>query len=63
MAKSKVTVISKDMDTSSTVIAHCTCKSDWQDERYGKGKRVFNMKKDKNKHEGRCTVCASVRTI
>jgi len=39
-----------------TRILPCTCKHAWQDARYGKGKRVFNSRGDK---EGsyRCTVC------
>jgi hypothetical protein len=37
-------------------IKHCTCKNDYQDERYGKYQRVFNEMKD-GKH--RCTICGS----
>jgi hypothetical protein len=36
----------------------CTCKSEFQDERYGKGIRVFNEKIAGSKNNGwRCTVC------
>lgn len=36
----------------------CTCKSEFQDERYGHGIRVFNEKVVNNKNNGwRCTVC------
>ena len=32
------------------------CKSEYQDEKYGKGKRVHNERGDKKKSP-RCTVC------
>lgn len=36
----------------------CTCKSEFQDERYGKNIRVFNEMKSGSKSLGwRCTVC------
>ena len=36
----------------------CTCKSEFQDERYGKGIRVFNEMTSGTKVNGyRCTVC------
>ena len=36
----------------------CTCKSDFQDERYGSGMRVFNERISGSKSSGwRCTVC------
>ena len=36
----------------------CTCKSEFQDERYGKGVRVFNEMMAGSKVSGyRCTVC------
>lgn len=42
---------------SKTVIKKCTCRHEYQDERYGKGNRVHNMTKDdKNAY---CTVCDS----
>ncbi len=49
--------------TMSTKILPCKCEHKFQDERYGKGKRVHNkMKggsaKDVPKH--RCTVCGAV---
>lgn len=39
-----------------TRIASCTCKSKFQDDRYGIGKRVINTKRDPGKG-GTCTVC------
>lgn len=33
----------------------CTCKSPYQDKRYGRGQRVHNKKKD----GWRCTVCGN----
>ena len=36
----------------------CTCKSEFQDERYGHGIRVFNERMAGSKNNGwRCTVC------
>ena len=41
---------------SGTTTMKCSCKSDYQDEHYGKGVRVYNVAgKDKDKR--RCTVC------
>lgn len=37
-------------------IIKCSCKSDYQDKRYGKGFRLCNLKKKEG--ECRCTVCA-----
>ncbi len=39
---------------SGTAIKKCSCEHEFQDERYGKGLRVHNLKK-----EGKpvCTVC------
>lgn len=45
-----------------TRVLACTCKSEYQDKRYGKGQRVMNPLTDKkypNTH--RCTVCSKVR--
>ena len=36
----------------------CTCKSEFQDQHYGKGIRVFNERTSGSKNIGwRCTVC------
>jgi hypothetical protein len=41
-----------------TKVFHCTCKSDYQDEVYGKGNRLFNPRGKGDKIDGyRCTVC------
>ncbi len=46
-------------------IYKCTCKHEYQDEKYGKGNRVFNFAvkaKEIGGSEGwRCTVCGNVR--
>ena len=39
-----------------TRIMPCTCKSEYQDKRYGKGKRVFNSMVKEGSY--RCTVCS-----
>lgn len=40
------------------MIRSCTCKHEFQDQRYGKGNRVFNEVPMKNgTTELRCTVC------
>lgn len=41
-----------------TKVFHCTCKSDYQDEIYGRGNRLFNPRGKGDKIDGyRCTVC------
>ena len=38
----------------------CTCKSEFQDEMYGKGNRLFNPRGKGEKLDGyRCTVCGN----
>jgi hypothetical protein len=39
------------------LIAKCTCKSEFQDQLYGKGMRYFNRVADGK--GGRCTVCGA----
>lgn len=39
----------------ATEIKKCTCESKFQDEMYGKGNRVVNLREGSTK--GRCTVC------
>lgn len=41
------------------MILHCTCKHEWQDQRYGRGLRVHNQKKNL---DWRCTVCGNVQS-
>jgi hypothetical protein len=44
---------------SKVVIAPCNCKHEYQDEKYGRGMRVWNEKVAKGKVCGkRCTVCS-----
>jgi len=43
-----------DHTKKDTKILDCVCESDYQDKRYGKGKRVHNPGKE-NKYT--CTVC------
>lgn len=47
-----------------TKVFQCSCKSDFQDEVYGKGNRLFNPKGKGEKIDGyRCTVCGrEIRT-
>lgn len=40
-----------------TKIIKCTCKNEYQDEKYGKGMRVHNSTFDVQKNGYRCTVC------
>lgn len=44
---------------AKTGIINCNCKSEYQDEKYGKNKRLANLKGDtKNTNDmARCTVC------
>jgi len=45
-----------------TIILGCSCVSKFQDQRYGKGKRVHNrMTKGGKKELARCTVCGMAR--
>jgi len=42
----------------TTTIRRCKCASEYQDEQYGPGMRVFNSTgKDKDSAGWRCTVC------
>lgn len=42
-------------------IAKCTCKSEYQDAKYGHGMRVHNLGKGKEKagRKAKCTVCGN----
>jgi len=44
-------------------ILPCTCKHKWQDRVYGKGNRVFNLRKEPDRNGGRCTVCGSSKQL
>jgi hypothetical protein len=41
----------------ATKIVSCTCKHEYQDTKYGKGKRVANLSEKHGFY--RCTVCSS----
>jgi hypothetical protein len=44
------------------MIRKCTCKHKYQDEKYGKGRRVHNeMKPRSGDKECRCTVCSCIK--
>jgi len=46
-----------------TEIFPCTCKSEYQDKRYGRGLRVHNeAKSSKAAGVGRCTVCGKMNS-
>lgn len=48
----------------TTKIAKCDCKSEFQDQLYGKGMRLFNLRdQKKHPHEGKCTVCGTKRDV
>lgn len=42
----------------NTCLVNCTCKHNFQDERYGRGVRVANLTKD---NKARCTVCGTTK--
>lgn len=44
---------------ASTQIVSCKCKNEFQDKKYGQGKRVHNLAKGKDDkiRAKRCTVC------
>ncbi len=48
-----------------TKISVCTCSNKYQDDKYGKQQRVFNMtqKKSGYDHIYRCTVCLKERVV
>jgi len=46
---------------SGTIVRECTCKSEYQDERYGKRQRVQNLSGDRD--HSRCTVCKIVKAV
>jgi hypothetical protein len=44
---------------SGAVVASCICASAYQDEKYGSGRRVFNV----GPGGGKCTVCGAKKQI
>lgn len=64
MSKKFATSTDTNVNDSSIAIRPCRCSHKWQDERYGKGNRVFNRNmKDKTKNEAVCTVCGTRKTL
>lgn len=46
------------------MILPCNCKHKFQDEEYGKGNRVHNLKEKDHKKTGwKCTVCSDVKPV
>ncbi len=43
------------------MIVNCTCRHAYQDQKYGKGRRVHTVGKDDKK--ARCTVCEDEKTL
>lgn len=43
-----------------TKIIHCDCASEYQDKRYGSGKRVGNTTEKSG--DARCTVCGKLKS-
>lgn len=48
---------------SETRIIRCSCKNKFQDERYGKDKRVFNRTLNGGNGGWRCTVCKKEKSL
>ena len=53
------------MSKKNTVLIACTCKHEFQDQTYGKQKRIANVtaKGDISNKEVRCTVCKSTQKV
>ena len=46
-----------------TRIMHCKCESEYQDSKYGRGKRLQNKTGGKTKsNDYRCTICGTTNT-
>ena len=45
--------------SENTKIVRCSCRHEYQDEKYGQGKRVANFSEREKKF--RCTVCGQMR--
>lgn len=46
---------------SGTRELQCKCQSYFQDNKYGKGRRIYNLNGDNSK--GRCSVCHEVKQL
>lgn len=44
-------------------VIKCTCKHEYQDEKYGKGNRVANSMKSTSATKFRCTVCGKEHNV
>lgn len=53
--------IMQDIRNTFTCPSGEACKSDFQDKRYGKGKRVFTPIAGKNTGDKRCTICKATK--
>lgn len=46
------------------MILKCSCKHEYQDEKYGKGNRVHNIRENASSNEKyRCTVCKKLKSL
>lgn len=56
----KIDVKKKKLSIMDVAVMKCSCESKFQDETYGKGNRLFNLR-DQKKHPGEasCTVCGT----
>ena len=52
--------MSEDKAPKTTAVKGCTCEHSYQDERYGKGRRVHNATMT-TPVTYRCTVCSAVK--
>lgn len=51
---------------NGTCVVNCNCNHEFQDRRYGNGRRVANAtqkSKVDNKTDVRCTVCKTIHTV
>ncbi len=49
------------MAAQTTRVLPCSCQHDFQDKKYGKGKRLMNLTIKRNPTVWRCTVCGKER--
>jgi hypothetical protein len=49
----------------NTIILPCSCKSEFQDETYGKGRRLHNVSQKKgvrpSDQKKKCTICNNIK--
>lgn len=51
----------REAKVKNTALARCSCENEYQDQRYGKGVRVWNRGGSKERPKFTCTVCAAKR--